>query len=103
MLRQAVFIAQPDRRVRLKKISDQLQNSRERLAEVMTRGQCARQPIQSRGTFFATALGLFAFVQLRCQVPDDNSDDEISAEHHEVFEFADVKSEAWRDEKEVPE
>ena len=34
---------------------------------------------------------------------DDNGDDEIRAEHHEVLELADVKREAWRNEQKIPQ
>src|SRR5215472_5240497 len=103
MLHQTIFITKPHRCVGLKKISDQLQHFWKRFAKIAAGGQRTRQTIQSRGAFFPAALGLFAFVQLGRQMSDDNSDDEVSAEHHEVFEFADVKREAWRNEQKVPE
>ena len=103
MLRQAIFIAQPNCRIRLKEISDQLQDFRERLTEIAAGGQLTRQTIQGSGTFFAAALGLFTFVQLRCQMADDNGDNKVRAEHHEVLELADVKSEARRNEQKIPE
>src|SRR5262249_46049584 len=103
MLCQPVFITKPDCRIGPKKISDQLQHFGKRFTEITAGGKGTRQTIQSRGTFFTAALGLFALVQLRRQMSDDNSDNKIRTEHHEVFELTDVKSEAWRNEQEVPE
>src|SRR5262245_35901512 len=34
---------------------------------------------------------------------NDNGDNKVRTEHHEVLELADVKSEAWRDEQKIPE
>src|SRR5262245_45562475 len=103
MLRQAIFIAQPDRGIRLKKISDQLKDFWKRLSQIAAGRQRACQAIQRSGAFLAPTLGLLTLVQLRRKMSDDNGDNKIGTKHHEVFEFADVKSEAWWDEKEVPE
>src|SRR5215468_3552341 len=103
MLRQAIFVTQPHCGIRPKEISYQLQDFRQRLTKIAAGGQLTRQTIQSRGAFFPATFGLFTFVQLRCQMSDNHGDDEVRAEHHEVFKFTDVKREAWRDEQEVPE
>ncbi len=34
---------------------------------------------------------------------DNDGDDKVRAEHHEVLELADVKREAWRNEQKIPE
>jgi hypothetical protein len=73
------------------------------LREIAAGGQRARQTIQSGGAFFAAAFGLFAFMQLGCQVADDHGDYEVRTKHHEILELADVKSEAWRNEQKIPE
>ena len=57
MLRQAAFVAQPDRRIRLKEISDQRQNFGQRFVEIAAGGERARQTIKRGGAFFAAALG----------------------------------------------
>src|ERR1700746_3522905 len=103
MLRQALFIAYPDCRIRLNEVSDQRQDSLQRLAQIAAGGERPRETIQSHGTLFPAALGLCAFMQLGCQMSDDNGDDEVRAEHHEVLELADVKSEVWRYEQKVPQ
>src|SRR5262249_29932036 len=103
MLGQAIFITKPNCCVRFKEISDQLQHFQKRFTKIAAGGQRTCQTIQSCGAFFPAALGLFAFVQLRGEMSDDNGDNEVSAKHHEVFELADVKSEAWRDEQKIPE
>ena len=46
---------------------------------------------------------MFAFVQLRRQMSDDDGDNKVRAEHHEVLELADVKSEPWWDKQKIPE
>ena len=51
----------------------------------------------------AAAFGLLAFVQLGSQMSDDYRDNEIRAEHHEILELADVKSELRRNKQEIPE
>src|SRR5262245_52606093 len=101
MLRHTIFITKPNSRIRLEEISDQLQHFRKRFTEIAAGGQRTRQTIQRRGTFFPAALGLFALVQLRREMSDDDGDNKVSAEHHEVFELTDVKSEAGRDEKKI--
>ncbi len=73
------------------------------MREIAAGGQRARQTIQSRGAFFAAAFGLFAFMQLGCQVANDHGDYEVRTKHHEILELADVKSEPWWDEQEIPE
>src|SRR5207247_10004818 len=93
----------PDCRIRLKEISDQLENFRKGLTQIAAGGQRPRETIQSRCAFFPAALGLFAFVQLGCQMSDDYGDDEVRAEHHAVLELADVKPKAWRNKQKVPQ
>src|SRR6516162_10870413 len=103
MLGQAIFIPQPDCGIRLKKIPYQLQHFWQRLIQIATGSKRTGQPVQSGGAFFTAALSLLAFVQLRGQMSNDNRDDEIRAEHHEVLELADVKRVARRNEQKVPQ
>ena len=102
MLRQTVFIAQPNRRIGLKRVLDQRKNFRECFIQIPAGSQRSRQSIECRGTFFATTLGLFAFAQLRREVTDNECDHEIGAEHQEVVEVGDVKREARGDEEKIP-
>src|SRR5262245_43734223 len=103
MLNQTIFITEPNSSIRLKEIFDQLQHFRQRFTKIAAGGQRTCQTIQSRGTFFPATLGLFAFVQLGGQMSDDDGHHEVSAEHHEIFEPADRKSEAGRNEQKIPE
>src|SRR4029450_5979720 len=100
---QTVFVAQPHCRIALKEIFNQLQNPWAPFTQIATGGEHARQPIQSRGPFFATALGLFALAQLRGQMTDYERDHEVRAEHHEVLKLLNVERKARRNIKEIPE
>ncbi len=73
-------------------------SSRSRLA-----ASAAGQAVERGGALFAASFRLFAFAQLRSEMPDDERDHEIRAEHHEVVQMRDVKSEARRNEQEIPE
>ena len=42
-------------------------------------------------------------MQLRRQMSDDDGDNKVRAEHHEVLELADVKREARRNEQKIPQ
>ena len=103
MLRKAAFVAQQHGGIGLKDILDQGQSFGQRFIEIATGGERAGQPIERGGAFFATAFRLFALAQLGGEMTDDERDDEIGAEHHEVVQLADVKGEARRNEEEVPE
>src|SRR4029077_14330155 len=102
MPRKTIFIAQPNRRIALKRVLDQRKNSRECFIQIAAGSQRSGQSIQGGGTFFTTTLGLLALAQFCRQVTDDERDHEISAEHQEVVKVGDVKREAWRDEEKIP-
>ena len=88
---------------RLESFLDQRQDFRQRFIEIAAGGERASQSIKRGGAFLAAAFRLFALAQLRGEMTDDERDHEIGAEHHEVVELADVKSEARRNEEKIPE
>ena len=100
---KTALVAQPNGGVGLKRFFDQRQDFRQRFIEIAAGGERARQSIERGGALFAAALGLFALAQLRGEMTDDERDHEIGAEHHEIVEVRDVKSEARRNEEEIPE
>src|SRR6266496_740574 len=103
MAGKTAFISQPNRRIGLKKVFDQRQNFRHRFAEIAAGGQRTGQTIERGSALFAAAFRLFALAQLRGEMADDERDDEIRTEHHHILKLADVKSEAWRNIKKIPE
>src|SRR5262245_44603100 len=103
MTGEPIVVGQPHRGVGLKRLFDQRENFWQGLVEIAAGGERTRQTIQGNCALFAAALGLLAFAQLRSEMSDDNRDNEIRTEHHEVMEMRDVKGEARRNEQKIPE
>ena len=97
------MIRQPDSRICVEGFFNQRKNFRQCLVETFARGETARKTVKGRGAFFPAPLGLFALAQLRSEMTDDDRDNEVDAEHHEIVQMTDVKSESWRDEQKIPE